>query len=195
MPRTTSLGLMLATALLLPQPIGAQTRERLLIDPDAAHARRDVRRIERQLLADPEAVPGDLGRVRNDIRRQRLGAGLDSGPLQLERRLDAAEREAARRRLDRPQPEAPGQPRENELPSSYGDAAAPLPSMNRTLSTIGGLLDRAEEAMAAGRGAQATSDLSTAKALLAGLEPADDVPAESLASLERRLTSLSGAEP
>ena len=81
---------------------------------------------------------------------------------------------------------------DGSLPSTYGENS-PLPSMRRELSTIGGLMDRAQTALAAGRGAQAVSDLATARGLLDGLEPDDDLPAETLAGLRSRLDTLTAS--
>jgi hypothetical protein len=185
------LAVALALVMGLPEGARAQRREPLLIDPGAAHARRDARRIENQLLMDPDSAAVELGRARRDLYSRSRGVYLNNQEADVERRLDQAGRELTRQRQEPPAPATGARTgeRDGALPSTYGEDA-PLPSMRRELGTIGGLMDRAQTALAAGRQAQAASDLATARGLLNGLEPGDGLPADTLAGLRSRLDTL-----
>jgi hypothetical protein len=83
------------------------------------------------------------------------------------------------------------------LPSSFDRDDQPLPSLGDPLSTTSLLLDRAADGLAAGRTAQARSDLSIAGQMLdplrAGpLDGADKAKADALAG---RLTALTARLP
>lgn len=173
-------------ALLQTTPARAQD---LLIDPGAAHLRRDMRQLQQQLRTSPESVQGEINRVRRNLIRESRGVYFTPEQARINRGLNQLESEVARQRLEEEPPSPLVPPRGDDLPSSYGDDA-PLPSMRRELTLTGRLLDRAEEGLAEGRVSQAASDLATARSFLGSTVAEDNPLAAEVGQLQARMQNL-----
>jgi hypothetical protein len=176
---------MIAAALLgtvaLIGPVFAQQRS--LIRPSDAQLRRELRSLEGQAARAAPAASQNLQRARRDLVSRSRGVALGPEAARVDRGLGQVGRDLQQRRPDTtPTPTGPATT--TSLPASY-QAGDPLPSFDPAV-TVGRLLGRAESAGSRGQTAQARSDLSTARALLGGLDPA----ASGHAALAARLAEV-----
>ena len=173
--------------LALCQPAAAQE---LLIDPGAAHLRRDLQQLEQELRTSPESVDqGDVNRVRRALVREGRGVAFTPEQARINRRLDRIQGAVARRQLEEELPAPTESARGDPLPSTYG-GGAPLPSMRRVLVMTEHLLDSAEEGLGDGRVHQAASDHATARGILDGAGAADGALVAEIDRLQARMLSL-----
>lgn len=169
-------------ATLLAEPAAAQQRS--LIRPGDAQLRRELRSLEGQAARAAPGTDLQLQRSRRELVARSRGVALSPEAARIDRGLDQVGRDLQRRRLQAaPSPTGPVVTT-TPLPASFREGN-PLPSFDPAL-TLGRLLGRAEQATSLGRPAQARSDLATARALLAGLDPA----ASNRAALAARLADV-----
>jgi hypothetical protein len=164
-------------------PVAAQQPGSIL-DPGAAHLRRELRSLENRGPSLGRDL--DLSRARRDLLRQGQGGYFTPEQALIGRELERQRREG--RRSVPHGPKGPTVPFEEELPRSYGEDLGLPSSVGRGLSTAGRLVDRAEAALRDGRPGQARSDLSTARTFLpTGSSGAD---AQEFARLKARIDGL-----
>lgn len=162
---------------------GAQAEAQLSRGENAI-LKRQLRGVESRAVTDPAGAARDLGNTRRDLVRDNRGVAYGPAGSRINRDL--------RGLASRSYGLVPGggdvsDPQRFEpLPGTQSDRET-LPSLTPPTRIIARLLDRAETGLAAGRAAQAASDLSTAEQGLAGLGPLEG--ARSLAARAERLRS------
>lgn len=132
---------------------------------EASRLDRQTRAVEARSVTQPDAAARDARDLAQDVRRG--GGPLSPDALRARRTLDDLAQPAAE--LPRALPALPGLP-PADLPRSF-DAPTAVPASGR-LEMVDLLIDRARQAAADGRPAQALSDLAFAERQLDGLAAA-----------------------
>ncbi len=158
------------------------------IKPNDAYMWRQLRSLEGQMRTSPDSAALQLQRTRRELLQQSHGGAFTPEQLRINRDLDRIGRELQQERTRAGNVPSRPDTRSEPLPSSYA-THQPLPSFHRA-ATVGRLLDRAETALAQGGRAQAQSDLSTARDLMAGVTAADVGGDKELAALQARMGTV-----
>lgn len=185
-----SLALSAGLALALSAGVGAAGAGDLS-DPLQGQLQFQLDGLRRQSVTDPAGAARGAAAARRELIQRRGGVALGPSDLMIDRQLrgvQAGGRSATSPIV--PSPSPPG----SSLPSSVDHGGAPLPSLGDPLRVVSLLLDRADEGLAAGRTAQAQSDLSMAGRELAPLRegPLDGATKAEADALAGRLETLSG---
>jgi hypothetical protein len=165
----------------------AAARDWSLTNSGDAHLWREQRSLEGRVDGASSGAVLQLERAQRDLIRQSRSVRLTPERARVDRGLDRVERELR-----------PGQFMDSGRPSALPRVTSPtkglrdgrpLPSMGDD-ALIGRLVGRARAAMAAGRTAQARSDLATARSLMTGVGPAEADVDPDRVLLQARLAKL-----
>ncbi len=161
-----------------------------LSDPLQGQLQFQLNGLQRQSVTDPAGAARGAAAARRELIQRRGGVDLGPSDLRIDRQLQGVQ--AGRASAAAPIATAPPPPGVR-LPSSVDRSAALLPSLGDPLRMVSLLLDRADEGLAAGRTAQARSDLSMAGQELAPLRagPLDGAAKAQADALAGRLQGLS----
>ena len=129
-----------------------------------------------------------LRSARQNLVQQSRGAALTTEQARINRGLDRVGRDLQQQELDAATAQAPARPRGERLPGTIAQDPV-LPSFGGT-TTLGRLVGRAEAAIAAGRPAQAQSDLATARSLVGSIDTTLPGEKEALAALQNRMVNI-----
>ena len=150
---------------------------------------RQLRSLERGDASSPDAAAMQLRSARQNLVQQSRGAALTTEQARINRGLDRARpRPPAASAGCGDRPDTPARPRGERLPGTIAQDPV-LPSFGGT-TTLGRLVGRAEAAIAAGRPAQAQSDLATARSLVGSIDTALPGEKEALAALQNRMVNI-----
>lgn len=187
--RLAAKGVLLAALGVLPvaAAVAADLR-RSPIDPAVSRYERTLRRIEGRAASDPAGAAREAARFRRQLVTESGGVNFPPDRARIDRRLGDLQAVAPAAGEQRTRVAAEGLDRNDPLPSSYAAEEGELPSVQREMSLVGRLLDRAAEGLGASDGPQATSDLAAAESGLAGLGGA--APESELKPLRARMAEL-----
>jgi hypothetical protein len=162
-----------------------------LLDPWNAQYRRELRTLQQQQATDPTGAASGAAAAQRQIRQNSGGVFLSPERRRLDRQLGAVGAATATDSQRAPARVPGTKAVRPDLPNTYGDDNAPLPSM-QPLFTVGALLDRAQAGIADGRPASARSDLSIAQSQLSTLRQSGDFGADDpdLGAAEARAAAL-----
>lgn len=181
----------LGAALWAGAPAGASD----FLDPLNGQLQFQLQGLQRQSVTDPAGAASGAAAVRRDMISRRGGVALSPADQRIDRQLQQVQGAGATTGVA---PLAGSPPvTQSRLPSSFDRSDQELPSMGDPLGTTSLLLDRAADGLAAGRTAQARSDLSVAAGLLDPLRsgPLDGTTRARADALAGRLATLTAKLP
>ena len=187
------LGLALVSGFALPgaacaQSVGGPDAFRLGGIGGDAYLQRQIRALDADQRAG-SLSPGQLRQTQRDLITQSRGVNLSPAQGRIQSDLDRIRQERSWQATTEERPPTPGQPaHDGRLPGTIDDEGA-LPSFSST-ATVGRLLGRAQDAIAAGRTGQARSDLATARALAAGMDAGSAAEHATIVDLQARMADL-----
>lgn len=149
---------------------------------------RQLRSLEQGGAASPDAAAMQLRGAQRSLLQQGRGTAFTPEQARISRGLDRVGRGLRQQELDAATAQPPARPRGERLPGTIAQEPL-LPSFGGT-TTLGRLVGRAEAALAAGRPAQARSDLATARSLMGGVDTTRPGDKEALAALQDRMSAI-----
>jgi hypothetical protein len=152
------------------------------------YLQRQLRSLERRDGSSPEAAAMQLRGARRALVEQSRGTAFNAEQARINRGLDRVGRELEQQRLESATAQAPATPRGERLPGTIAQEPL-LPSFGGT-TTLGRLVGRAEAALAAGKPAQARSDLATARSLVGSVDTTSPAEKQALSALQGRMAAI-----
>ena len=149
---------------------------------------RQLRSLEQGGAGSPDAAAMQLRGARRSLLQQSRGTAFTPEQARISRGLDRVGRDLRQQELDAATAQAPARPLGERLPGTIAQEPL-LPSFGGT-ATLGRLVGRAEAALAAGRPAQARSDLAAARGLVGGVDTTRPGDKEALAALQDRMSTI-----